>query len=355
MKKALCLSFYPPEAPSVRHRISCYRQYWAEQQIELVQWSLLSSSVYQNRRRFGLGATALKFFGLLSGTLALVFKLPLVGQFDYVILHREIFPLGGGAFDRLFIRLARRAIFDVDDAIWLKMPLSVDQRSRFWDPGRFKKTLPMFDSVVAGNHLLAEYAQRYNSAVEVIPTSYDDLGGRQEKSALAKPVIVWVGNVGNSEYLQLVAHPLKILAKNYDFVFRIIGSLEIFDLDLPGVNVESVLWGAETEAELLRSADIGIMPLYDRDYERGKCAFKIIQYFSAGLPVVASPIGINAEVVTEGENGYLANDESGWVKALSDLLEDQQLRQRLGRAAYEKYQNEFTREINAERWLKVLQ
>ena len=190
----------------------------------------------------------------------------------------------------------------------------------------------------------------------IVPTSYVDLGGGAGDPGrpIRKPVIVWIGNVGNEEYLDLVRAPLQRLARSIAFVLRVIGSSAAMRFRIPGVDVENLEWSEDEEGEWLLGSSIGIMPLQDREYERGKCAFKLIQYFSAGLPVVASPVGMNSEVVVHGGNGFLAASDDEWHEYLLKLLESAELRRRMGGEGYATYRRRFTRDHNAALWVDIL-
>ncbi|MEW6676512.1 MAG: glycosyltransferase family 4 protein [Pseudomonadota bacterium] len=351
-RRVACFSFYPADGPSVRHRIGNYIRLWADQGIQVEVLAFLTDRLYRTRRNFGLLAAMRKALGLAYCTFRLILRLPRVPAYDLVIIHREAFPLGSARFERLICRLNPRTVFDLDDATWTRMPLKIDQRGRFFDPDRVADTISACHAVVVGNAYLADYARRFNERVTIIPTPYRDLGG--EASTSGHPVIVWIGNVGNEAYLDLLAEPLRRLARTHDFTFRVIGSPDVLSLDMPGVPLDARVWQADTERAWLQEAAIGVMPLHDREYERGKCAFKLIQYYSAGLPVVASPVGMNTEVVRPGETGFLAEDEEAWYTHLKALLEDAALRTRMGQAGYALYQEAFTPDVNAGRWLALM-
>lgn len=350
----LCLSVYPEEGPSVRHRICTYRGVWAEAGVRLEIKPFLTRSLFRHRRTFGLRATLFKAAHLAFCTLRLLGRLVLVPRYDVVIIHREAFPIGGAWFEEAIARLNPRTVYDIDDALWLPMPLKVDQRRFLWDPERVSRTMSSCAAVVAGNAFLRSYAGARNAVVTVIPTPYPDLGGRAATGAdVKRPVIVWIGNVGNEEYLHLVREPLQRLARRHDFVLRVIGSAQAGRLRMEGVNIEAVEWREGREAEWLLGSAIGIMPLHDRDYERGKCSFKLVQYLSCGMPVVASPVGMNTEVVSDGVNGFLAATAEDWFRALDRLLSDPALRVAMGQRGYQQYRQRFTPAINAVRWHAV--
>lgn len=340
----------------MRHRISSYREFWLAQGLKLEYRSFLTEHLFRNRRKTGFMATAYKIVGIAFCLLRLLIRIRLAGSYHLVIIHREICPLGGGRLERLLARISSACIFDFDDAIWLPMPLRIDQRKRFYDSETVPRCLQACQAVVAGNEFLETYASQYNGRVSIIPTPYRDLGGGAGDHAQSGPaVLVWIGNFGNEEYLRLVEKPLRRLAQLHSFVLRIIGSPEMSDFEIPDVAVEFIPWSARHEAGALLSSTIGIMPLYDRDYERGKCSFKLVQYASAGLPLVASPVGMNVDVISPGENGYLPATEEEWVTALDRLLGDSAHRLEVGRNAYQTYLSHFTPEANAQNWMQVFE
>ena len=353
--RVLCLSFYPADGPSVRHRICNYRESWRNAGVSLTLKSFLTNALYRRRRHFGLASTIFKAATFGFCTLRLIFRLTTLHRYDVVIIHREIFPLGSAFFERLAARLNPRIVFDLDDAIWLPTPLSVNQRKLFWDANRVSDTMSACQTVVSGNAYLSAYSKKFNANVQVIPTPYLDLGGTSKVAdeGGAPPIIVWIGNVGNEEYLEILRKPLEQLATEFDFILRIIGSAEASRLKMSGVQTETLVWREENEQSWLLECAIGIMPLFDREYEKGKCAFKLVQYFSAGMPVVASPVGMNAEVVEHGRNGFLATSEEEWYNALKSLLSNPDQRCQMGANGYALYQQRFTPSKNAKLWLDI--
>ena len=351
----VCLSVYPAAGPSVRHRVLGYEQAWRGMGIKVTLQAFLTSGLYRNRRRFGWPWTLYKAWHFAFCSARLAWRLAFLWRFDVAIIHREAFPLGSAWAERLAARINPRIVFDFDDAIWLRMPLAVDQRRLFWDADRVGDAIAACRAVVAGNTMLAGYARGFNSRVTIIPTPYLDLGGGANPAGHSDrvPVVVWIGNVGNEEYLDLIRTPLQRLAREIDFVFRIVGSAEATGFSIPGVKVETLEWREDREGEWLLGSAIGVMPLNDREYERGKCAFKLVQYFSAGLPVVSSPVGMNTEVVTHGVNGYLASGEEEWYHSLKLLLQSAELRRGMGAIGYSTFRERFGREKCAAQWMNV--
>jgi len=354
--RVLCLSFYPEAGPSVRHRIAGYKKYWAQDRVELTIAPFLTKRLFRNRRKFGAWNQTIKMATLLFCVVRALARLPRLPFYDAIIIHREIFPFGSAWYERLVTRLNPRCVFDFDDAIWVMMPLKINQRKFLWDPNKVADTIQSCAAVVAGNNYLKNYAVSFNNNCEVIPTPYPDIGGGQQRitNKISPPIIVWIGNVGNDEYLEPIREPLKKLATTHDFIFRIIGAPSSANYQIEGVKVENLIWEMNQEANWLLESSIGVMPLPDREYEQGKCAFKIVQYYSAGLPVVASPVGMNCDVVDPGETGYLADSPAQWLEALTLLLDDDHHRQQLSAAAHHFHQRYFQPDRLAQQWLTLL-
>jgi glycosyltransferase involved in cell wall biosynthesis len=352
--RVACFSPYPAEGPSVRHRILKFADIWHEQGIDLTLYAFMTSRFYAIRRRFGVLATLEKLFWMALCTVRTLVRALGAGRFDAVIIHREAYPVGPAWVERLICRLARVTFLDLDDATWAPPSDAIDQRRGLSSADKVPDTMRSVDCVVGGNATIAEYARRHNDRVEILPTSFEDLGPVAPRDGEAPPVIVWIGNLGNAKYFSLVQGVFEQLARRHRFVLRIIGGEDARQLRFDGVQVDFHHWSAATERELLTSSDIGVMPVFDAPYERGKCAFKIIQYWSAGLPVVASPVGMNADIVAPGQNGYLASAPEEWVRELDRLLASAALRRQLGDGGRQLFLTRFERRVCAERWLELL-
>jgi len=166
--------------------------------------------------------------------------------------------------------------------------------------------------------------------------------------------VLWIGGLGNAEYLTSVLSVIKDLSKTFSVKLIVVGGEDIYDLDIEDDICEKRIWNMGVEQEVLRQCHIGIMPLVNKDFELGKCAFKLIQYFSAALPVVASPVGMNVDVVETNVNGFLADSDSEWMDALHRLVSDASLRETLGVNAHSSYQKQFSPESQLSNWMKVI-
>ena len=232
---------------------------------------------------------------------------------------------------RLFAAYSRRRVFDVDDAIYVRKPRRLGDLpdESAWRKQKFAATCRWVDAVAAGNDVLAGVARATAKEIVVLPTSIDTACYESTFAGPGDaPTIVWIGSPENLIYLDMIRPALARLTKRYPTLrMRVICS-EFPDWS--DVNVERVPWSSVTEAHSLAGAHIGVMPLTDDAWSRGKCAFKLLQYMAASLPCVASPVGANTEAVLDGINGFYATDVDEWERSLEKLIVSPELRAQFG-------------------------
>jgi len=252
-------------------------------------------------------------------------------DFDGVFLHKKRLNL----LDAFWLRrYAQKVIYDFDDAIMYsdKHP-DIPSRKR---QKSFQRTVELADMVIAGNSYLAEHARKYNPNVEVLPTGLDTCAYKLKAGPENndKTRLVWIGSKSTLPYLAEIKPALEEIGSRFDDVVLRIVCDEFFDLQ--NMTVEKRQWSLETQAIDLAQSHIGLAPLPDDRFARGKSGgFKTLQYGAAGLPVIASR-GVNANCIREESNGFLAGDCSEWVDKISRLLSDSQLRKQMGQAGREE-------------------
>jgi glycosyltransferase involved in cell wall biosynthesis len=251
---------------------------------------------------------------------------------DVVVLHQiKLSALEA----RLMAALSRRRIFDVDDAIYVRKPrrLGDPVHDSIWRRRKFHATCRWVDVVAAGNDVLAGVARRAARDIVILPTSIDPSAYRATTASQADPpTIAWIGSPENLIYLEMIRPALaRLAARHPTLKMRVICSE--FP-DWPEIHVEGVPWSSQTEAVSLAGAHIGVMPLTDDEWARGKCAFKLLQYMAASLPCVASPVGANTEAVVDGVNGFHARDTDEWERNLELLIDSADLRARFGASGH---------------------
>jgi len=256
---------------------------------------------------------------------------------------------------RLFAAFSHRRVFDVDDAIYVRKPRSLGEAAddSLWRKRKFAATCRWVDVVAAGNDVLAGVARATAQEVTVLPTSIDTAVYRPSTAAAADPpTIAWIGSPENLVYLEMIRPALARLTTRYPTLrMRVICSR--FP-EWPEVAVEPVVWSSATEAAALAGAHIGVMPLTDDEWARGKCAFKLLQYMAAALPCVASPVGANTEAVMDGVNGFHARNTDEWERHLESLIQSPELRARFGANGRAHVESRFGLRTYQTRYVELL-
>ena len=250
---------------------------------------------------------------------------------------------------------ARHAVFDLDDAIYVRKPraLGAPAEDTAWRRAKFRATCRAMDVVVVGNEVLAREARPAGRPVEILPTALDASRYQPARPpAGTPPTVVWIGSPENLVYLELVRPALAALVGRHPGLrLRVVCSA--FP-DWPEVPIERVVWSPASEVAALTSAHVGVMPLTDDAWARGKCAFKLLQYMAASLACVASPVGANTEAVVDGVTGFHAADSDGWYRALDRLLSDAALRDACGAAGRRHLDAHYAQASYVARYVRLL-
>ena len=269
--------------------------------------------------------------------------------YEAVILHRKLLDPSDA---RLLRRHARRLLYSIDDAVMYHSN-RVGAFAQWRTTRRFEATARVLDHVVAGNEYLAAMFRERGREVTVLPTCLDPAHYRVKEHAEASPLtLVWIGSSSTLPYVE--GHLTAIRAAAARVPLRLI-TIADRGLSDPGFPIEHVPWSCETEADALLRGDVGIAPTPCDRWTLGKCGFKIIQYMAAGLPTVASPVGANAEIVRVGETGFLADTPEQWADAIERLARDVELRRRMGAAARQLAERDYSLTRAADTWTRLLE
>ena len=255
-------------------------------------------------------------------------------RFDVVVANREVLPFFTPLFERLLTCFNRRFIIDFDDAIFTNPTYGSDWRDRFNRRENFKRVISLAAFTIAGNAYLRDYAQRHSTNVTVIPTCID-VNRYQLRNYNQTHEVITIGWIGRSTTLPsflTLRNVFRDLGSKYSFRILLVGDESILSTAVAGVEVVHKLFDHGSEAEELSQMDIGVMPLIDSPWERGKCGFKLLQYMAVGAAAVASPIGVNKDIIEDGTNGFFATTEEEWYARLEVLINDPTLRETMGRA-----------------------
>lgn len=274
------------------------------------------------------------FIGLLGAYLRRIRVLSRARRYDLVWIEKEALPWFPAWTERLLLRKVAYAV-DIDDAVFHQYDMHPIRWVRHFMGRRLDRTMARASVVVAGNSYLAARASTAGARrVVIVPTVVDlDRYPTMTRERSSAPLrIVWIGSPTTSHYLRIIEEPLARLARRHRFRLRVIGAE---DFRMSGVEVEAMPWSRNSEVARLQECHIGVMPLHSSPWELGKCGYKLVQYMACKLPVVASRVGANVDIVAHGETGFLANDGAEWLSMLETLLSDPGARERMGRAGRE--------------------
>jgi len=351
--RVLALSPIPEEGAGCRFRIAQFIPYLESVGISVTLDSLFTPEFF--RLVYKPGHYTQKAATFIALSLKRLNALRASSRFDLILVYREMFPIGPALIERLLASRHRPPIvFDFDDAIFLPNVSDANRLiAALKQPQKVASIIRHSDHVIAGNEFLAAYARRFNPAVTMIPTCVDTErfvpAVRPQPGAppsdTSVPVVGWIGSPTTASYLRGLNSVLRRVRERHPFVMRISGAGE--SLSIPGVSVDNRTWSLTDEVSLFNTCDVGVYPLADDEWSKGKCGFKAIEFMACGVPVVASAVGVNRTIVHDGANGFLAATEDEWVEKLSRLLWDAALRRRFAEAGRRTIEESYSLHVNA--------
>ena len=343
--KILFLTRYDSKGASSRYRFLQYIPY-----LETAEFQCIVSPLFDNKYLNNLYSC--KQNNLLNLFVYIIRRLSILvttNKFDLLVLEKEIIPFAP-AFLEQFLNLMRVPyIVDYDDAIFHQYDCHTNPIVRTILRKKIAVVMRNARLVIAGNNYIAKYAQQAGAKqVEIIPTVIDISKyslRESKKNDVFK--IVWIGSPSTYQHVEAI---LPALAKISNSKLLLIGAGKR-EFNQSWIEVRS--WSEVSEIKDIQSADVGIMPLPDTAWARGKCGFKLIQYMACGLPVVASPVGVNADIVEHGKNGFLASSLDDWTRFLAHLQNDKVLRTNMGTYGRKKVETDYCLQVTAPRLVEL--
>ncbi|MBD8084618.1 glycosyltransferase family 4 protein [Chryseobacterium caseinilyticum] len=289
---------------------------------------------------------------ILKAYLKRFFVLFTVFRYDRVVIEYEIFPYFPAWIEKFLSKLGIKYIVDYDDAIFHNYDLNANKWIKKLLGNKIDQVMKFSSVVVAGNQYLAKRAKIAGAKkIIIIPTVIDLKEYKTKRDYESKKFrIGWIGSPSTYKYVENIKKGLTAFANQRDAEIVIVGAFTQHKSEPPFVFVP---WQKHTETQWIRSFDVGLMPLDDTPWSRGKCSFKLIQYMAAGIPVIASPVGMNKEVVTE-RNGFLANSSEEWYNSLSEYAENVSLRKKHGVEGRKIVEKKYALQVTAEAWKQLL-
>ena len=347
---------YPhDEAPSKRFRFEQYLHLLASHGYTYRVQSFLSLKTWTIR--YTNGKTHAKMLALFIGYLKRIGVLFFVPFADYIFIHREATPAGPPIVEWIIAFVFRKKIiYDFDDAIWLTDKSNESALQRFI---RFRSKVIRICKwsykVSCGNEYLRNYANRVNENAVLNPTTIDterlhnpDLFTKESQHPIT---LGWTGSHSTIKYLKEIEDVLYALEQRYPTLHFVMIADKKPELKLN--HLTFIPWNKSTEANDLGTIDIGIMPLPDNEWTNGKCGFKALQYMAMEIPSVVSPVGVNTKIVEDGVTGFYASTHAEWISVLERLINNAELRNRVGKNGRTNVVNHYSVRSNASLFLSL--
>ena len=350
MRKVLIITnHYPDRSPGQRFRFEQYLSYLRSNGLQVDVSFLLnekddktfySKANYAGKIRIAFKSLFIRIKDLMRAS-----------QYDVVFIFREAIFFGTPFFEKRFARKSK-VVFDFDDSIWIPNVSAANRAfSILKNSAKTSCIIKVSDLIFAGNDYLANYARQFNNNVVIIPTTIDTEEYKpSEKVPKDRVCIGWSGSITTIEHFEtgLDAY-IKIKRKYGDKIyFKVIGDSRYVNEEL---GIKGMPWKKDDELKELNEIDIGIMPLPDSEWAKGKCGLKGLQYMALGIPTIMSPVGVNSEIIKDGENGFLAFNDSEWVEKLSLLIDSFDLRKKIGAAGYRTVEDKYSVHANQDLYL----
>jgi len=349
-KRIFILPRYTEKGPSSRVRFYQYIHYLIEAGFECDVQPFFDDgyieSLFQNKPH--------NFINILLAYIKRIIISLKSNQYSIIWMQYELLPWMPFWLEKIFLRNSIKLVIDYDDAVFNRYSKHRSLLVKRLLGKKIDQLMHLADLVITGNEYLAAHAQQAGAKkVEIIPSAVDT--NRYQVRAEVKNKekerrVGWIGSPTTVKYLLSIENVIKTITNDQT-------NLIIIGADLPsvfeGYSVESWPWSLETEVELIQKLDIGIMPLVDDTFERGKCGYKLIQYMACGLPVIASPVGINQKIIKHGENGFLASNEEEWIETIILLKENLKLRNEMGLKGRKMVEKKYALKVTAPRIINI--
>ena len=356
----LALTKYSYSGPSSRYRFYNYENSFKENSISLDLKPLFDKQYFNVSNKFiKMFIVLFSYFKRLSILLSVLI---LKNKYTLVLVEYELFPYMPAIFETLLSKRGIKYIVDYDDAIFHKYDMNNNKIIRMLLKHKIANVVRHAKHVIICNEYLKSYVEEYNSNILKLPTvvilnNYKEKIKQFIKEDTNEFIIGWIGSRTTSIYILEILPAIKQFINKYRNIrFDLVGFDEslLSKEEILNHNINIIRWSEEEEINNILHFDIGIMPLHDDPWSRGKCGFKLVQYMSCKKPVIASPVGINCTLVQNNINGFLVKDNDEWFTAFETLYLDKKLRFDMSKNNFEKIEREFNYDKNASQYIKLI-
>lgn len=353
MTKVLFLIPYPLNVtPSQRFRFEQYISFLRENKVGCKISPFIDDSTWKIFHQNGYWFK--KSWGMFKGIFLRHILLLTVHKYDIIFIHRGVCLIGPAYFEWIISKvLKKKIVYDFDDAIWVNDVSNANEKYSWLKfSNKIKNIISYSNTVIVGNEYLANYALENNQNVKIFPTTIDTtLYNPIQKSHTDKIVIGWSGSVTTNKHFETLNEVLLKITHKYPHVE--IAMISSAPLEKQSFKIKFIKWSHQSEITDLSQIDIGIMPLPNDEWAKGKCGLKGLQYMAMEIPTIMSPIGVNTEIIRDGENGFLAQSDEEWLTKLEQLILSEELRKKLGKAGRKTVVEKYSVDANKMNYLNL--
>ena len=354
MKKVLIITNHRKDrSPGQRFRFEQYLDFLSSNGYEVDFSNLFNED--DDRKLYSKGSIIDKFFIYRKCLKVRKDNLKKMNDYDIIFIFREAMMTGSIKFEKAFSKSRAKLIYDFDDAIWIPNVSDANKQFEFLkDYSKTSKIIELSDMIFAGNQYLADYASKFNNNVKIVPTTIDTNEYKKIDSNKGNKVVIgWSGSITTIQHFEYAIPFLRELKNKFGnaIEFKVIGDENYVNEEL---SIKGLTWNKQTEIEDLSTFDIGIMPLPDDEWAKGKCGLKGLQYMALEIPTIMSPVGVNTEIIQDSVNGFLASTEEEWLNKLGLLIQSEELRKKLGKAGRQTVIDKYSIEANKDKYLTLL-
>lgn len=349
--RIVMLPKYGKLAASARQRFYAYERYLVRENFDVVIKPLFDNDSLQ----LMLGRKKRRFLLYCVAYCKRIRDVIVLRKRDIVFLQYEVLPYFPAVLEKWMRWRGIRYVYDFDDAVFHAYDSHAYRLVRFFLGRKIERVIADAYRVIAGSHYLFEYTRRVNTRCKLLPTVVDITRyhvRRDETISAPQFIIGWIGSPSTTRYLEVLAPVFEELKRRISYRLIVVGGTA--SALLP-VDTEVRPWREETEVDDLLSFDVGIMPMVDELWARGKCGYKLLQYMACGLPVIASDIGENRYIVDDTEAGFLAITTDDWLRAFITLASDPALREKMGQRGRARIEKDYSLQTMAPKLLAILQ
>ena len=356
----LTFTKYSYEGPSSRYRFYNYKESFAKNNIEMSIKPLFDRNYFMAESKWQ--KTLVAVISYVKRLLLVLQVLLSPTKYDLILLEYELFPYLPAWFEYLFFKRGVHYIVDYDDAIFHKYDMYTNTLLKKVWGNKIAEVMTYAQTVVVCNPYLEAYASKYNGHIVTIPTvvlldKYVETMHTYQKREDDNFVIGWIGSWTTGVYVLEIIPAMKKLVQKYDNIrFHLVGFNEklLSEQEREDTHIDVIAWNEETEIEHILNFNVGMMPLPDDAWSRGKCGFKLVQYMSCKKPVIASAVGVNCTLVEDGKNGLLVKSPEEWFKAFETLYLDNELREEMAQNNFIKITKKYNHPTHSQRYVELL-